>query len=203
MLLISPFMAPGLRSLHRGWLWSQLRSFSGNSDEYTQRAPQHLRLTKDLRSTSSVSLRGSTSAPPLPHCLKRLMHGGLYGPSRTLLTKLYSLLGPMSTMSSGADPRRRPRPCSSTHRLAFTRSTPSRNSRSISRCCLQHCSNCNVFQSIRLCKCLAYRSLSFAIWAARFFSGSQRPGSEPCASLHEAASLSERLVSTTSSMVPW
>ena len=31
-------------------------SFSGNSDEYTQRAPQHLRLTKELRSTSGVSL---------------------------------------------------------------------------------------------------------------------------------------------------
>ena len=31
-------------------------SFSGNSDEYAQRAPLHLRLTKELRSTSGVSL---------------------------------------------------------------------------------------------------------------------------------------------------
>ena len=31
-------------------------SFSGNSYEHTQRAPQHLRLTKELRSTSGVSL---------------------------------------------------------------------------------------------------------------------------------------------------
>ena len=31
-------------------------SYSSNSDEYTQRAPQHLRLTKELRSTSGVSL---------------------------------------------------------------------------------------------------------------------------------------------------
>ena len=37
-------------------LWRQRLSFSGNSDEYTQRAPQHLRLTKELRSTSGVSL---------------------------------------------------------------------------------------------------------------------------------------------------
>ena len=31
-------------------------SFSGNSEEYAQRAPLHLRLTKELRSTSGVSL---------------------------------------------------------------------------------------------------------------------------------------------------
>ena len=42
VLLLSPFMAPGLRSLDRGWLWRQLRSFSGNSDEHPPRAQQHL-----------------------------------------------------------------------------------------------------------------------------------------------------------------
>ena len=31
-------------------------TFSGNSEEYAQRAPLHLRLTKELRSTSGVSL---------------------------------------------------------------------------------------------------------------------------------------------------
>ena len=49
-----PFLAPGLRSLHRDLLWRQLRSLSSNSYEYTQRAPQHLRLTYELSSTSSA-----------------------------------------------------------------------------------------------------------------------------------------------------
>ena len=35
-------------------------SFSGNSDEYTQRAPQHLCLTKDLRSSATIASLSET-----------------------------------------------------------------------------------------------------------------------------------------------